>query len=62
MLIYWNVEGLHGQRKFENTCPKATPAQQRQTINESVGCFDWFLTWFTDLHGNKWNGIWAERW
>jgi len=20
------------------------------------------LTWFTDLHGNKGNGIWAERW
>jgi len=44
MLIYQNVEGVHGQIKFGNTCPK--PAQQRQTINESVGCFDWFLTWF----------------
>jgi len=44
---------IHGQRKFGNTCPKHEPGQQRQTINESVCCFDGFLTWFTDLHGNK---------
>jgi len=26
-------------------------------LNKSVCCFDWFLAWFTDLHGNKGNGI-----
>jgi len=43
MLIYLNAEGVHGQSKFGNTCPKPEPGQQRQTINESVCCFDWFL-------------------
>jgi len=57
MLICRNAEGVHGQRRFGNTCPKSKPGQQRPTINESVGCFDLFLTWLTDLQGNKWNGI-----
>jgi len=26
MLIYRNAEGVHGQRKFDNTCPKPSPA------------------------------------
>jgi len=38
MLVYRNAQGVHGQRKFGNTCPK--PGQQRQTINKSVCCFD----------------------
>ena len=25
------------------------PRRQRQTINKSVCCFDWFITWFTGL-------------
>jgi len=25
MLIYRNAEGVHGQRKFDNTCPKLKP-------------------------------------
>jgi len=33
------------------------PRRQRQTINESVCCFDWFITWSTGLRGNKWNNI-----
>jgi len=37
------------------------PRRQRQAINESVCCFDWFITWFTGLRGNKWNRILAER-
>ena len=24
-------------------------------LNESVCCFDWFMKWFSGLHGNKWN-------
>jgi len=24
MLIYRNAEGVHGQRKLDNTCPKPT--------------------------------------
>jgi len=24
-------------------------------------CFDWFITWFTHLRGNKWNGTLSER-
>jgi len=32
---------------LQYTCPKPEPVQQRQTINESVCCFDWFLVhWF----------------
>jgi len=31
------------------------------TINESVCCFEWFLTWFTGLRENKWNRTLAER-
>ena len=27
MLIYRNAEGVHGQRKFGNTCPKPKPGQ-----------------------------------
>jgi len=50
-------KGVHGQRKFGKTCPKPKPGQQRQTINKSVCCFDVLLAWFTDLHGNKGNGI-----
>jgi len=26
MLIYRNAEGVHGQRKFDNTCPKPKPS------------------------------------
>jgi len=37
------------------------PRRQRQTTNESVGCFDWFITWFTGLRGNKWNRTIAEQ-
>jgi len=33
-----NAEGVHGRRKFGNTCPKPEP--RRQTINENVGCFE----------------------
>jgi len=40
MLIYRNAEGVHGQRKFGNTCPKPKPGQQQQTINESVALID----------------------
>jgi len=40
LLIYRNSEGVHGQRKFGNSCPKPKPGQQRQTINKSVCCFD----------------------
>jgi len=40
MLIYRNAEGVHGQRKIGNTCPKPKPGQQRQTLNKSVCCFD----------------------
>jgi len=40
MLIFRNAEGVHGQRKFGNTCPKPKPGQQRQTTNENVCCFD----------------------
>jgi len=36
MLINRNAEGVHGQRKFENTCPKPEPGQQGQTINDSM--------------------------
>jgi len=34
------LKGAHGQREFGNTSPKPKPGQQRQTINESVCCFD----------------------
>ena len=37
------------------------PQRQRQTINENVCCFDWFLTWFTGLRGNKWNRTFISR-
>jgi len=29
MLIYRNAEGVHGQKKFRNTCPKPEPGQLR---------------------------------
>jgi len=32
MFIYLNVEGVHGQRKFGNTCPKPEAGQHRKTI------------------------------
>ena len=31
MLIFQNAEGVYGQRKFGNTCPKPKPGQQGQT-------------------------------
>jgi len=34
MLIYRNAEGVHGQRKFGNTCPNPEHWQQRQTVNK----------------------------
>jgi len=37
------------------------PRRQRQTVNESACCFDWFITWFTGLRGNKSNITSAER-
>jgi len=36
--------------------------RQRQTINESVCCFEWSMTWFTALRGNKLNRTLAEQW
>jgi len=41
MLINRNAEGVHTWP--EKACPKPEPGQQRQTINESVCWFDWFL-------------------
>ena len=29
--------------------------------NLATLCFDWFITWFTHLRENKWNGTLAER-
>jgi len=50
----------HKRKAFLATVlPK--PRRQRQTINESVCCFGWFITWFTGLRGNKWNRTLAER-
>jgi len=40
MLIYRDAEGVHGRRKFGNTCAKPKPGQQRQTLNKSACCFD----------------------
>ena len=36
MLFNRNAEGVHGQRKFGNTCPKPERGQQRETVNEIV--------------------------
>jgi len=45
----------------ENFLTTVLPKPQRQTINESVRCFDWFITRFTGLRGNKWNRTLTER-
>jgi len=50
-------KGCICKRMFGNTCPKPKPRQL--TVNESVCCFGWFTVSFSDLRGNKWNGMLA---
>jgi len=45
MLIYRNAEGVHGQRKFDNTCPKPKPSPQGALVG---------LVPQTKLQGPKW--------
>ena len=46
---------------IENFVPTVLPQPRRQTVNKSVCCFDWFITWFNDLRGNKLNRTLTER-